>query len=278
MASPECAVCSGATIPEDRFGPAPLRRCRTCGFVALAGEADPALYRDAYFAAYAGGDYVTHAPQRRRESRLRLDLLARVAPPPARLLEVGAAAGFFLDEARRRGYAGTGIEPNAAMAAHGRDSLGLDLRTATLEAADLVPGSFDAACAFHVVEHLSAPLDALTTIRLALRPGGHLLVEVPNVQSAAAARRGPDWPPLDLPHHVGHHGPRSMRALLDRASFQVLRIDTVPFALYGAGSRVALLARGLAEAARAGRFLPAGPHPDGHQLLRALARRPPARP
>jgi SAM-dependent methyltransferase len=240
----------------------------------LTGEVDPALYRDAYFAAYAGGDYLAHEAQRRRESRLRLELLARVCPPPAALLEVGAAAGFLLDEARRLGYRATGIEPNAAMASHGRDVLGLDLRTGTVEAAALPTGSFDAACAFHVVEHLAAPVEAVRAIAAALQPAGALLLEVPNAASAAARRRGGAWPPLDVPYHVGHHGPRSMRALLERAGLQVLRIDTVPFAFYGSRSRAELLARGLAEGARAGALLPAGPHRDGHQLLRAVARVP----
>jgi SAM-dependent methyltransferase len=263
-------------LPERRFGPAPLGRCADCGFIALDGEPGPDLYRDAYFADYAGGDYLGQEAQRRREARRRLELLARVAAPPAHLLEVGAAAGFFLDEARESGYDGTGVEPNATMAAHGRDALGLDVRTATLAEAELAPGSFDAACAFHVVEHLTEPLESVRAIGAALRPGGHLLVEVPNVQSAAARRRGREWPPLELPHHVGHHGPCSMRELLRRAGFQVLRIDTVPFAFYGARSRAALLALGLAEAARARRLMPAGPHPEGHQLLRAVARRLPA--
>lgn len=241
----------------------------------LAEDVDPDLYGDRYFAEYAGGDYMSEEPQRRRESRLRLDLLARVTPPPARVLEIGAAAGFFLDEARARGYDGVGVEPNATMAAHARDALGLDVHVGRLEDVGLPERSFDAACAFHVVEHLHDPRSALEAIRAALTPGGHLLVEVPNAQSAAARRLGAAWQPLDLPYHVGHHGPRSLRALLERSGFAVLRVDTVPFALYGARSRAELLARALVEAARARALLPAGPHPTGHQLLRAVARRPP---
>lgn len=275
-AAPACPVCGAATVPEDRFGPAPLFRCESCTFVALAGEIDPALYGDDYFAAYAGGDYLAEEPQRRRESRIRLDLLARVEPAPGRLLEIGAASGFFLDEARTHGYEGVGVEPNDAMAAHARDALGLDVRTGRLEEVALADASFDAACAFHVVEHLDAPLDALRAVHSALRPGGHLLIEVPNAQSAAARRLGAAWQPLDLPYHVGHHGPRSLRTLLERAGFDVLRVDTVPFALYAARGRAELLARGAVEAARARRLLPAGPHPSGHQLLRAVARRPAA--
>lgn len=269
-------MCDAATVPEERFGAAPLFRCDACTFMTLAGDVDPALYGDDYFAAYAGGDYLAEEPQRRHESRIRLDLLARVAAPPARLLEVGAASGFFLDEARVRGYEGVGVEPNDAMAAHARETLGLDVRTGRLGELPLATATFDAACAFHVVEHLDAPLDALRAVHAALRPGGHLLVEVPNAQSAAARRFGAAWQPLDLPYHVGHHGPRSLRTLLERAGFDVLRVDTVPFALYAARGRAELLVRGAVEAARARALLPAGPHPSGHQLLRAVARRPAA--
>jgi SAM-dependent methyltransferase len=272
-AATRCPICAGATLPESRFGAAPLLRCGVCGFSFLHGEVDPKLYGDIYFEAYSGGDYLTHEKRRRHESRVRLDLLAHVTPPPARLLEIGAAAGFFLDEAQRRGYFGVGIEPNTAMATHARDELGLDVRTGTLEEIELEPGSFDAACAFHVVEHLADPLGSLKTISEAVRPGGHVLVEVPNAESAAARRLGPAWQPLDLPYHVGHYGPGALRTLLDRAGLEVLLIDTIPFAVYGASSRAAVLALGIAEAGRARAVLPAGPHPSGHQLLRGVARR-----
>jgi SAM-dependent methyltransferase len=274
MAPPTCPLCDGPTRPEARFGPAPLRRCERCGFTFLTGAVDAALYGDAYFEAYAGGDYVAEERQRRRESRLRLNLLARVVPPPATLLEVGAAAGFLLDEARMRGYDGLGIEPNEAMAAHARDVLGVDVRTGLLGEVPVPAAGFDAACAFHVVEHLDAPRQALEAVRDALAPGGHLLLEVPNAESAAAERLGAGWQPLDLPYHVGHYGPRSLRTLLDRAGFEVLRVDTVPFAYYAARTRADLLLRGAVEAARARTALPSGPHPSGHQLLRAVAWRP----
>ena len=235
---------------------------------------DPSLYGDAYFESYSGGDYLAREERRRHESRVRLDLLATVLPPPARVLEVGAAAGFFLDEARRRGYAGEGIEPNAAMAAHARDGLSLDIRTGTLQEQELERGAFDAACAFHVLEHVADPLAALSGLRAALRAGGYVFIEVPNADSAAARRQGAAWAPLDLPHHLGHFGPSSLRALLARAGFEVARVDTIPFAVYGASSRLGVLVLSSAEALRARAALPPGPHPHGHQLLRALARAP----
>jgi SAM-dependent methyltransferase len=273
LADPACLLCDGPSRPEGRFTPARFRRCERCGFIFAAGEPDTDVYDDTYFAGYMGGDYLSEEAQRRKESRIRLDLLARLAPPPRKLLEVGSAAGFFLHEASLRGYEPVGIEPNAAMAAHARDELGMDVRVGRLGELPLPGESFGVACAFHVVEHLERPREALRAVHDALAPGGHLLAEVPNAESAAAHRLGGRWKSLEPSYHVGQYGPGSLRTLLERTGFEVLRIDTVPFALYAARTRADLLLRGAVEAARARTALPAGPHPSAHQLLRAVARR-----
>src|SRR5579862_8474713 len=122
---PACPVCGASTSSLAFFHPHPLRGCESCGFAFLDHASGHVEYDEAYFENYAGGDYLQQEGQRRHESRRRLDWLARLCPPPARVLEVGAAAGFFLDEARMRGYDGFGIEPNAAMAAHAAQKLGL---------------------------------------------------------------------------------------------------------------------------------------------------------
>ena len=273
LADPTCLLCDGSSRPETRFAPAQFRRCEQCGFIFAAGEPDTDVYDDTYFEGYAGGDYLSEEAQRRRESRIRLDLLARVAPPPGRLLEIGSAAGFLLHEASLRGYEPVGVEPNAAMVGHARDALGMDVRVGFLGEVALPAEPFDVACAFHVVEHLERPREALRAVHDALAPGGHLLAEVPNAESAAAHRLGGRWQSLEPSYHVGQYGPESLRTLLERTGFEVLRIDTVPFALYAARTRADLLVRGAVEAARARTALPAGPHPSAHQLLRAVARR-----
>jgi SAM-dependent methyltransferase len=273
-ASVQCPICACDCQPASLFEPAALLRCRSCGFTFLPDRLDPDLYGDQYFDAYVGGAYLAHEAQRRHESSKRLEEIERFVSPPARMLEVGCAAGFFLDEARRRGYAADGIELNDTMAAHGRRQLGLDVHTGRIEDIELQPGSFDVACAFHVIEHLADPLESMVRIRSAVRPGGHIFVEVPNAESAAARRRGSKWKLLDLPHHVGHYGPRSLRALIERAELEVLQINTVPFAMYARCSPAMAAARGALEAARA--YSPPSwrPHPSRHQLLRGVARRP----
>ena len=261
------------------FTPSPLLRCPACDFAYVPSAPDEDLYDEEYFADYDGGDYRAAEPARRFESRRRLDLLERHLPPPARLLEVGAAAGFFLDEASGRGYECAGVELNEEMAAHARDALGLDVRTRRLQDLELGEEAFDAVCAFHVLEHMPAPVDAVSTLRAALRAGGIMLIEVPNAGSEAARRQGQDWPALKLPHHVGQYGPRSMAALLEAAELELVAIDSVPFAHYAAPGPLGLPVRGavaLREVVRTRAAVPPWRHPSGHQLLRAVGRRPAA--
>jgi SAM-dependent methyltransferase len=271
--STACPLCAGRTTPSSQFTGTDLRFCQECEFTFLAWEGGDELYHDEYFAQYLGGDYLSQEPQRRHESRLRLDLLESVTQRPARLLEIGAAAGFFLDEARDRGCEGIGVEPNPAMGSHAREQLRLDVRTGRLGEIEL-PERFDAACAFHVIEHLPHPLEAMKQIRELVVPGGHVLVEVPNAQSASARRMGPRWKPLDLPHHLGHHGARSLQALFTRAGLEPLLIDTIPFAYYSRAWGPLALAAGALEGMRAGAPASIKPHPNAHQLLRGVARRP----
>lgn len=267
-----CPICSATSVADATLGTLGLARCQGCGFLFLeqpdSGTAD--LYDDAYFAAYAGGDYRSEEAQRRYESRLRLDWVARWAPPPARLLEIGAAAGYFLDEARDRGYETRGVEVSDAMASAARDQLDLRVTTARIEDAAL-PVEQDLICAWHVVEHLPDPLSAVRRLGEALAPGGHLALEVPNVASARARQMGPDWPALDLPHHVGHHGPRSLRVLLESSGLTVVALDTIPFAAYDRGGRRMRAIRAAVDSWRARKALRPSPHPSNHELLRAVA-------
>ncbi len=189
-----CPICGAESAPDTVFAPSPLQRCTGCDFAFLPAAPEQGLYEEEYFADYDGEDYLAAEPARRFESRRRLDLLARYLQPPARLLEVGAAAGFFLDEARKRGYVGAGLELNDKMAGHARDVLGFEVTTGRLEDVELEAETFDGACAFHVLEHMPAPVEAVSAVRRALRPGGVLLVEVPNASSVVARRRAATGP------------------------------------------------------------------------------------
>lgn len=90
----------------------------------------------------------------------------------------GSASGAWL-AGRCGGYVGVDVSPAAVESAR---ASGLDARTID-DAGELpFPGeSFDAAICTEVLEHLFDPLGALAEIRRVLRPGGTVVVTVPNV-------------------------------------------------------------------------------------------------
>ncbi|CBE67154.1 MAG: class I SAM-dependent methyltransferase [Candidatus Methylomirabilis oxygeniifera] len=149
--------------------------CQRCGL--LASTLTPAI-----------GDDATHSTIDETERREALDTLRhrgfeRVLdtlqqlpiPQPARLLDVGCAHGWFLQEASRRGYLTTGLEPDPAIAAQARRD-GLSVISGFFPQ-DLPERAVFDVISFHdVFEHLPSPRDAAAACFQRLSPGGHLVL------------------------------------------------------------------------------------------------------
>jgi hypothetical protein len=75
-----------------------------------------------------------------------------------------------------------------------------------------------------VLEHLHDPLGDLRRLRRWLRPGGRLVLSVPNAASWELGMFRGAWYALQLPHHLWHFSPTTVRAVLAGAGWQVDRI------------------------------------------------------
>ena len=213
-----------------------LVRCAACGSAATVGVAADLHASGAYQPGAPRGAALA-APLLRAFDRGRLALLRAALPPPARLLDAGAGRGRFVAAARAAGYDACGIEPSPrASAAH--------VEPVAIEDAPFAAGSFDAVTLWHVAEHLDDPGAALARIGRWLRPGGVLLLGVPNLGSLQARIGGPRWYHLDVPRHRVHFTVAGARALLARSGFAVesehhLLLEHNPFGLWqSAVSRV----------------------------------------
>lgn len=103
-----------------------------------------------------------------------------IIPSTGTLLDVGCGAGHFLTLAQQKGLAAVGLELNESAVARAR-SVGLNVRLETIEdAASRESGGFDVITAFQVLEHVAKPRDFLTFACRLLRPGGVLIIAVPN--------------------------------------------------------------------------------------------------
>lgn len=145
----------------------------------------------------------------------------RFAPGPSfSLLDVGCGSGQLLSDAQSVGIEVQGLELSEHGAAAAR-ARGVPCVCGELKRGIFPENSFDVVRLAHVLEHVPSPLETVRAIREILRPGGALVVMVPNKASLGAALFGPDWYPIQAPAHLWHFSADSLAALLHRAGFVV---------------------------------------------------------
>ena len=83
--------------------------------------------------------------------------------------------------------------------------------------------SFDAVVLWHVAEHLHDPATTLRNVASLLRPGGVLMIAVPNFGSPEAKIGKAGWFHLDVPRHVFHFTSATLRPLLADAGLETAR-------------------------------------------------------
>ena len=147
-------------------------------------------------------------------------------PPPAslgtgRLLEIGCSHGLYLHRVRALGWAVQGIELDEKTARIAREERQLDVRTGPFAPGLFPPASFDCIAMWQVLEHLPDPMQALRESHRLLRPGGVIMIGVPNTNGLIARIAGNYYYPLDMPRHFTHFTTHSVRRFLQAAGFVV---------------------------------------------------------
>lgn len=208
-------------------------RCPTCSLVFRARLPEPtdvqALYERDYFVAEEGAlrhegylDYLADAELHRLNARRRLRHLAGLCEPGS-LLDVGCAAGFFVDEAAREGWAARGIDVSGAMVEWGRTTLGADLAVGSL--LDTTSDRTEACVTmWDYIEHALDPRGDLERAHARLRPGGVLALSTGDVTSILARVSLAGWHLMTPRHHNYFFSPATMRRLLRDVGFDNVEI------------------------------------------------------
>jgi SAM-dependent methyltransferase len=226
-----CDLC-GATARTRLYdvNGVPIARCDSCGLVfADAGPGSDELldlydrdyYEDPDEVGYAG--YADAEARKRHHDRSLLDEIERIRKPGS-MLEIGCAYGFFLDEARTRGWQVRGIEPSEHAASEARERLGLDVTTKTFTDLPAEPASLDAIVLWDVIEHLPNPRATIEAAEAWLRPGGVLALSTGDFGSLSARLHGADWSLMTPPWHQFYFSRKTLRRLLTETGFDVVKV------------------------------------------------------
>lgn len=211
-------------VSQERFF---LTECLHCGFC----QTNPRPTPDRIGSYYESPDYISHTGTpndltsriyrwvRKRAIAGKYQLIHKHLPHGT-VLDVGCGTGEFLAYLGSRGYRTQGVEPSTPARAQAIANHGLDI----LPQLESIPAQeqFDVITLWHVLEHVHDVRDTIKKLHARIRPGGLLIVAVPDRESWDATHYGADWAAYDVPRHLSHFRRADIARALDLHGFRLM--------------------------------------------------------
>ena len=170
-----------------------IRQCRSCGHIFVANPPSEEQVRAFYSEFCYFEDNYNHQGIASIEAEdqwndwlnARLSALSNCLPKgftegkQLDILEIGCLEGRLLAALRNQGHSVHGSDVNAEVAGVGRTLFDLDIQLGDFLDCTYAPASLDLVVSFHSFEHMLEPLVCLEKVETLLRPGGHVLLELP---------------------------------------------------------------------------------------------------
>ncbi len=131
------------------------------------------------------------------------------------LLDVGSGTGSFLQEMKKNGWKVTGLEPDADARQVAREISAVELMDIS-QFYKLPAGTYDAITLWHVLEHVHDLHPYIQHLKNLLKENGKIFIAVPNYTSKDAEVYKEYWAAYDVPRHLYHFSPQSMKVLLEK--------------------------------------------------------------
>jgi SAM-dependent methyltransferase len=191
---------------DEHSGRYTIARCAACGHAQVTPL--PSLEEEAAYYAkdmqprhlWKTGDYheILRAKARPDEVRRLAWLSAVLRAGDRRILDIGSGYGFFVDAACRAGYTAIGLEVSDERLAFCRANMHGEFFQGEVDEAFVAKhaGRFDGVTAFHVIEHVRDPVIYVQRLLRLVKPGGSVLIEVPNVADEMIEQ---------IPEYAAHH-------------------------------------------------------------------------
>lgn len=193
-------------------------KCKKCNLVYVTPRFKPGAVVGGYSGAI-DNDYVSQEEARLTTFKKSLELL----PTPGKLLDIGAAAGYFVKAASDAGWKAEGIEPGRWISEYAQKKLGVRVRPGTIHDYRLPSNSFDVVTYWDVLEHVPDPSADLAKSAKVLKRGGLLIVNYPDFASLPAQIFGRKWWFI-LSIHLFYFTPETITKMLAKHGFNILKI------------------------------------------------------
>jgi 2-polyprenyl-3-methyl-5-hydroxy-6-metoxy-1,4-benzoquinol methylase len=232
-----CPVCGSAeikkalivkdfTVSKQEFA---IYECDQCSFRFTQDIPDA----DSIGAYYKSEEYISHTDTSKgivnnlyqkvrkytlRQKRKLVETITGVQK--GQILDVGSGTGAFANEMSSHGWQVTGLEPDADAREVAKKNYDLELKETSLFY-NLQPGSYDVITMWHVLEHVHDLAAYIQQLKSLLKENGKLFIAVPNYTSGDAATYKEFWAAYDVPRHLYHFSPDSMRVLTGKYGMRI---------------------------------------------------------
>jgi len=187
-------------------------------------------------AYYASDNYVSHSDTqqgfinklyhriRKRTLSAKLKLVnSETGKHSGNILDVGCGTGAFLNTMQQAGWKCTGLEPDEAARLKARYLYNIEAQPSAL-IYSLQPEMYDAITLWHVLEHVHELHEYVKQLKNLLAVNGRLFIAVPNYTSHDATVYKENWAAYDVPRHLYHFSPDSMKVLMNEHGLEVKKM------------------------------------------------------
>lgn len=190
---------------------------------------------------YASAGYISHSDTKKGITNIlyhyvRRFMLAKKARlvikeshrKTGKILDIGAGTGYFANTMTKRGWKVDAIEKNAGARERAQKTFGIEIQD---EGAidNLLSGTYDVITLWHVMEHLEDLNGTWEKLYDLLTERGILIVAAPNCRSYDAGKYGKYWAAYDVPRHLWHFTPVTMRQFAMKHRFIMAGRHPMPF-------------------------------------------------
>lgn len=142
------------------------------------------------------------------------------------VLDVGCGTGDFLAKCKNNYWNVVGIEPNLKARHIAENKVGESIYN---DISELTNEKFDCITMWHVLEHVPDLLTFIPLLKKLLKPGGTLIIAVPNYKSYDAVYYKQFWAAFDVPRHLWHFSKESIGLLFSREKMIVMNTKALIF-------------------------------------------------